>query len=81
MHRVRSVYCRFPSQIKYLISKAKLVKAKRDREAAEAKAKAEKEAKEAAKKAKKKANETVIEDPQEEKAEGKCKSSKTGIKF
>ncbi|XP_050731958.1 hypoxia up-regulated protein 1-like [Eriocheir sinensis] len=39
-------------EIKYLINKAKIVKAKKDREAAEAKIKAEKEAKEAEKKKK-----------------------------
>merc|ERR1739842_97909 len=45
-------------EIKYLVNKAKIAKAKRDREVAEAKIKAEKEAKEA-EKLKKKANKTI----------------------
>lgn len=43
-------------EIKYLVNKGKIVKAKKDREAAEAKAKAEKEAKEAEKEKTKKKN-------------------------
>lgn len=45
-------------EIKYLVNKAKIAKAKRDREVAEAKIKAEKEAKEA-EKLRKKANKTI----------------------
>ncbi|KAK7068456.1 Hypoxia up-regulated protein 1 [Halocaridina rubra] len=46
-------------EIKYLVNKGKIVKAKKDREAAEAKAKAEKEAKEAEKEKSKKKNTTT----------------------
>lgn len=54
-------------EIKYLINKAKITKAKKDREAAEAKAKAEKEAKEAEKS--KKRNDTTDKENTEKKKE------------
>lgn len=54
-------------EIKYLVNKAKIAKAKRDREAAEAKIKAEKEAKEAEKL--KKANKTIETEKTEADAE------------
>ncbi|XP_076043824.1 hypoxia up-regulated Grp170 co-chaperone protein isoform X2 [Oratosquilla oratoria] len=55
-------------EIKYLVNKARLVKAKKEREAAEAKIKAEKEAKEKEEKAKKtkKANNTEEEEKEKE---------------
>lgn len=62
-------------EIKYLVNKGKIVKAKKDREAAEAKAKAEKEAKEAEKEKAKKKNATGGEG--EEKAGGDDKEEKT----
>ncbi|CAL4121820.1 unnamed protein product, partial [Meganyctiphanes norvegica] len=54
-------------EIKYLVNKAKIAKAKRDREAAEAKIKAEKEAREAEKL--KKANKTIEKEEKEADAE------------
>ncbi|KAK4297071.1 hypothetical protein Pmani_030475 [Petrolisthes manimaculis] len=53
-------------EIKYLINKAKIVKAKKDREAAEAKIKEEKEEKEKKEKNKKKTNQTEKQEKQDE---------------
>lgn len=65
------------TQIKYLINKAKITKAKKDREAAEAKAKAEKEAKEAEKSKKK--NDTTDDKENTEKDKEKVVVDKEGV--